>query len=469
MNKLIKNWTYLLVSDVSQSVISFFVFMFLARKLSPEGYGVLNTILALASLFSVFSLNFSANQVIIREVTLHSGSTKNIFRIVLPIRIISLLLTIIALIIYQYYSGDGKVSFLIATSIIIISILIWDLAESIAFGHFVTKYTTIISISASLVWLLVVILLPSKSININMVVILYACVLLIRSFVYMNFSFHKFVTHKNEPNNLKWKAIVLMSMPYLWMRLVGSLGEQVPILLLKGYSGAAEVGFFAVGNRFIMPITLAVTTGLRAVFPFMTKLFQEDKEKFKLKLIEGFTFILILGSTIAMVLTISSGLWLPLFFGNAYLNSILAFNYQAWFGVLLCFDLLLSTVLSSTYRQKILATITTIDVLIVFPLMYFGAKHGAEGMAMAKLIGQIITVSYHIMVVILVLKTRINSLSFVLACTYFISFMVVSVFVVNLIAKIVIIVFILILYSSFKLSPLRQLVTLISSHIKIKI
>lgn len=57
MNKLLKNWSYLLLSDISQSVINFFVFMLLARKLTPVGYGEFNVILAIVAIFSVVATN----------------------------------------------------------------------------------------------------------------------------------------------------------------------------------------------------------------------------------------------------------------------------------------------------------------------------------------------------------------------------------------------------------------------------
>lgn len=466
---MIKNWSYLLASDVTQSIISFFVFMFLARKLSPEGFGTLNAILALASLFSVFAMNLSANQVITREVTLYPEATNKIFRLVLPIRTISLVLTIISLIIYQFHTGDGNTGLLIASSIIVVATLIWDLAESIAFGHFITKYTTLISIAASFCWLLIILFLPTNKITVEDVTLIYALILLLRSVVYFGVGYKKLIIPNRELVEISWKAILIMSLPYFWMRIVGALGEQVPILLLKGCSGSAQVGFYAVGNRFIMPITLAVTTGLRAIFPFMTKTFQEDKEKFNANLIKGFTIVLISGSTIAMLLTLSSVFFLPLFFGNAYADSVLAFNYQAWFGVLLCFDLLLSTVLSSTYRQKTLAIITTIDVLIVFPLMYFGARHGAEGMAIAKLFGSFIAVFYHIFVVVKVLNVKLNTSSFAYSCIYFLVLMLLSIFILNIYVKSVIIGILIVLYSVFKDSPLRQLFSLFVSYVRPRI
>ena len=165
MPKFIKNWSYLLFSDFSLAGINFFVFMFLARKLSPESFGSLNTILALAALLSIFAVNLSSNQVITREVTLYPHATKRIFNLVYPIRLISLLITIIALIVYETISAEHDLTLILAISLIVIATLIWDLAESIAFGHFVTKFTTIISVAASLCWFIIIVFLPSKSIS----------------------------------------------------------------------------------------------------------------------------------------------------------------------------------------------------------------------------------------------------------------------------------------------------------------
>ena len=454
------------MSDVTQAIIGFFTFMILARKLNPEGYGIFNVLLALVSIFSVFAVNISASQVIIREVTLNPTTSSSLYKIVFPIRILSLLFAIVGLILYQIFTGDTNYGLIFATSLIVVATVVWDLAESIAFGHFITKWTTIISIVASIAWLIIVLLLPINGVTVDIVIWLYTIVFLIRGFIYIIISYSKFVKSNDELSNIKLNSILWMSMPFLWMRVVGIFGEQVPLLLLKGFSGATEVGYFSVGNRFVVPITIAITTGLRAVFPFMTKLYKEDKIQFSRMLLQGFSFVFIIGGTIATVLTLSSSIWITLIFGNSYQESINAFNYQAWFGVLLCFDLLLATVLASTYRQKTLAIITTIDVLIIFPLIYFGAKYGAEGMAIAKLTGAFITICYHIFVVSFVLKINLISKAFVLSVAYFMIFMLSSIFVSYDSIRLIIVGCIIIFYLFFKASPLRNLISIISIKIK---
>ena len=466
MSKLLKNWAYLVVSDVSQSLISFLVFMMLARKLSPEGYGTLNIILALTALFSIFSINFSANTVITREVTLHPQATKKIIKKVLVIRSITLIISVIALILYLFYTGETRTEYLIATSIIIFATLGWDLAESIAFGHFVTKFTTYLSIVAGLIWFIIIFLIPKENVNVGLVLIIYALIFLLRSFAYLGFSFKKYVNDNNDTYPISIKSILLMSMPFLWIKIMGAFSDQVPILLLKGNSGATEVGYYALGNRFVMPITLAVSTGLRAMFPFMTKSFQEEREKFNKNMEEGFSMVLIMGSSIAMLLTIFSKIWIPLLFGKAYLGSVLAFNYQAWLGVIFCFDLIIVAVLAATFRQNVLAIIMSIDVLIIFPLMYLGSAHGAEGMAIAKLAGAFISIMYHVVVVMVVLKANLKSWTFLFSCLYFAGMMISTAFINITGIKIIMVISLLTGFLVFKNSPLRQMLNTI--YIKVR-
>lgn len=447
-------------------MISFFVFMLLARKMSPEGYGSLNAILAIATIFSIFSINLSSNQVIIREVTLHPKGTKDFIRKVLVIRAVSFALTIIAIVIYFFNTTEPGQAEIAGISIIVAATMVWDLAESIAFGHFVTKLTTYISMGAGICWFLIILLLPVTIINVELVLIIYACILLVRSAFYMGFSFNRYVSPNEESITINYKAIILMSIPFLWMRIMSAFGDQIPILLLKGQSGNTEVGYYSLGNRFVMPITLAVSTGMRAMFPFMTKLFQENKEEFNEKLTKGFSTVLIFGSSIAMLLTVTSRFWIPLLFGEAYLQSILPFNYQAWMGVLICFDLIVASVLAATYRQTVLAILMSVDIMVIFPLMYLGSSHGAEGLALAKLAGTLITIMYHIIVVMMVLKADLKSWKFLFSCIYFIMMMVITIIVTNFLLKLLLLILLVGLFLVFRESPLRYLGRLVYHRMK---
>jgi O-antigen/teichoic acid export membrane protein len=247
-----------------------------------------------------------------------------------------------------------------------------------------------------------------------------------------------------------------MSLPYLWMRVFSAFSDQIPVLLLNKQSGNIQVGYFAVGFRLIIPITLAISTGLRAIFPFFTKLYFEDKAEFDRKLINGFGFVLIWGTIVATLLVTTSQIWIPIVLGKAYINAIAPFNILAWFGVGLSFDMVLSTVLSSTYKQNTLAIITTIDFLVMFPLLYLGSKYGATGLANAKLFGMLIVILYHIIVIVKLLRINISNISFYASFIFFLAMMFTNIFIDSLLVKIILSLLIFLVLFSIKKSPLRQ-------------
>jgi len=456
MSKLIKNWTYLLFSDVSQAVINFFAFMVLARKLTPEGFGELNVVLALIALFTVFSNNVGANHVITREITLHHEATKHIFLKLVPLRAFSFIATSIALIIYTFTTKEADIFIIILSSVLILSNSLWDLSESIAFGYLVTKYTTLFNLIFSASWLLLIFIIPNELINVKLVLIIYCSLFVLKSIFYFIKIIKQYVVKNTSFFDIGFKAFLFMSFPYLWMRVLGSFVDQIPILLLDSNSGAKEVGYFSVGLRFIIPITLTVSTGLRAVFPFLTQLYHKDKVQFDMKVSQSFGYIFVWGSIIATILVGTSNYWIPFFFGAKYVNSIAAFNILAWFGVGLCFDLVLSTILSSTYKQKVLAIITTIDFVIMFPFLYIGAKHGATGLALSKLVSLLFIVPYHIIVINKVLEIKIYNKTFLYSYLFFIYLLILSNIPVFLWIKTILFLAVIVVYLRIRQSPLRQ-------------
>jgi len=369
------------------------------------------------------------------------------------------------MIFYYKHTGESRTVVIAGAALIVVSTVLWDLAESIAFGHFVTKITTFISIIASIIWLGMVILLPDIGLTFEVVVWMYAGVFMVRGIVYILWCYKKFIHKNREPSLISFKSLLLMSMPFLWMRVVGTFGDQIPLLILDQKIGTAEVGYYSVGNRLVMPIVLTVTTGLRAAFPFMTKLYQENKEKFNADIILSFSFVLIAGATIASGLSITSELWIPWLFGAEYDHSIDIFKYQAWSGAILCFDMVLSTVLSSTYRQKLLAIITTLDVVIIFPIIYVGIEYGGEGMALAKLIGVFIAIMMHIVLITKSMRINLFSKSLFLALLYFIILAVSSILLSTLPLKMMVFILMLSSYSLYKSSPLRELVGIVKTRL----
>lgn len=464
MKRIIKNWSYLFFSNISTQIIGFFVMIFLAKKLSLEDFGEFNVILSIVALFSVFA-NSGMNLVLTREVTLNLRSSKAIFSLIAPIRIFSFLISTVALLIYLHINNFTFSVIYLFSIILILSNNLFDLSQSIAFGHLITKYTTILNGVFSLIWMVSVVAIPDSLFDIELIIIIYSIILLTKGLSYLFVVYKKYIKNYRELINLTRMSIFVMCVPYIWMRSLGAFADQVPILMLDNNSGPEQVGFYSLGARLVVPITIIINTGIVAIFPFITKLFNEDVNQFKARIIEGFNFVLVIGTLISVLLVLTSKYWIIFLFGEQYHNSILVFNAMAWFSVLLSFDLLLSAALSSTYKQKTLAIITTIDFLILFPIFYIGAQYGAIGFANAKLIGGGIAVIYHIFVFEKILKLNLNMFQMFLGLLFFIMMFVITTYLDSLSIQLVLIALVFTIFLLHKESPLRQNIFLIKKLI----
>lgn len=106
-----------------------------------------------------------------------------------------------------------------------------------------------------------------RNLAIQLVVIVYALMLFLRSLTYLGFSFTKFVKPNKEKAQVTWKANIVDEFSlfmdaisrYFWC-------DQIPILLLKGNSGASEVGYYSVGSKFVLPINASCFHRIKGSF-----------------------------------------------------------------------------------------------------------------------------------------------------------------------------------------------------------
>ena len=413
------------MSDFIQQLIGFFVLIFLARKLNPDGYGLFNVIISIATIFGVLS-QFGTSNVITRELSLNPETTDSfIKKIILPFRIVSFVFAVICFLIYNYIDFSVDHSLSLYVILIILNLSLWNSSESIAFGHEVTKYSSILNIFFSITWFISIIIIPEKLLDISLVLIVFCLLHFIRAATYIIIVYQKF--YLSSISNLKkleinFLSFFKMSIPYVWLLLIFTLSNQLPVLLLNNHSSLEEVAFYAIGFKLMIPISIAVGTLFKAVFPSLTRLFSENKSDFEAKILMGFNIIFVFGTMAAIITSITSEYWLPFLFGSEYYNAILVFDLLIWFSVITIVDTLLSNALSSAYKERVLAILSTIDFLIILPIFYIVSKYGAWGIAISKLLTGFIFLIFHLFVFAWVLNLKLfNKNLFVILSFYFLS------------------------------------------------
>lgn len=396
MKNFLRNWSYLLFSDIITKFFGFFATIILARNLSPAGFGTYNVIIAISSIFTVIA-NFGMSQVITREIARKMDISGNMFFRVIIIRLIATMLAIFGVIMYYIILKPQFDEFIIIiTCIITISLTAWDLAESIAFGRKLMKYSAIINSISSFLWLISLFLLPKYFFSLFNVLLILAIIdvikvgiyfLLIKNRKYLNKVPVDLFTSKRE--------IIKMSLPYLWLFTIGIFRTQIPIILLSQNSNQEEVGYFSVGLRFILPIIMITSTAMKALFPDLSKLYKDNITNFQNIIRYSSILIISIGSILAVIFTMISSFLIPLLFGSEYIKAVQPFNFLIWYIVIYSLDVLLGTSLSSSNKQNTLALLGTIDFIISFPVLYYFSMKGAEYLAFSYIILSLILISYH--------------------------------------------------------------------------
>lgn len=465
MKKIFVNWGFLLASDVVQQLSGFAVLILLARKLSPAGYGEFNVIISLAMIFSVIS-NVGMSQVLIREITLTPKDGRSIVAKVAPARILSFSLAVFALLTYHYSFGSGVSSQLLFFVVaIIFNLSLWDISESVAFGNKVTKYSSILNISFSICWLLAILLFPESFFNLTAVLFAFCLLNFLKSLRYVWLATKVFLKRPEDgltDSCVTGKEILYMSLPYLWLMGICTLSNQLPVQLLNINADPSQVGFYSVGNKLMIPIVVAISTAFKAIFPFMTEVYKKNQEKFGQYIKEGFGFIITFGTVIAVALSLTSKYWIVFVFGDEYAPAVVVFGFLIWFGVVSIMDSLLSLALSSSYRQKTLAVLATIDFVIILPMFYFGSFYGAYGLSLMKLIAGLLILLYHWVVFVKALHIKISTVDLLGLYGFLLMSMASCVLLESTLMTTLSSAFVVILFIAFPNSPVRK--TILSSY-----
>ena len=447
-------------SDFFQQIIGFLVVILLARKLSPDGYGFYNLILSTVTIFGVIA-HFGMSTVVIRELSLKPKKSASFLKkFVIPFRFLSFIFSLCVFMIYNNYTSTIENHWIIYLMLMILNISLWDFSESIAFGHEVTRFSSILNVITSILWLTAILLVPEKMLNVHAVVIIYCFLHFIKAFSYLIIVTNNFIIGYNEQeSHLGSKKFLKMSLPYVWLLILVTLSNQLPFQFLNLNSNHTEIGFYSVGFKLMIPISIAVGTGFKAVFPALTRLYSINKKEFQNKIKLAFDFIIIFGTLIAIITSTTSHYWIPFLFGENYIESITVFNFLIWFSVFSILDSLLSNGLSAAYKEQTLALIATIDVVIIIPFLYYASNYGANGLAIIKLILGAIFFLYHLIIFVRVLKVKIIDLNFMLLISFYLLSLLTCLLVSSIFLKLLFLSFFVlfvIMYKKTEISLLRN-------------
>lgn len=400
-NILLKNFSVLTVFNFLTQFLTVFVSIKIARSLSPEGFGKYNLLLLYITIFTVLA-SFGIRNIVIRSVARDHSITKRIFYSGLKLRVIGLLGCSILLGLFFWFKQEWNVFILILIIVGIVSATFYDLIESVAFGLEKMEFSGIIDFLRTIGWLLTILIIPERYLTLYLVFILYIIFYLIKTIIYFTSISRKNILKGFSQESVGKKEIVLLikeAFPFYYLGLFTLLSNQIPQLFLEYRAGVAQIGYFNIANKILVPINLVISTSLTAILPYMSRLFIGSRENFIKSLKDIFVALSLFCIVGAFGIMLFRREIIFLLYGSKYMNSSLVLGYQIWYVSIYAIVCLIGTVLVAINKQGVLGKLSILCTLLQVPILWYGSKFGATYLSAAFLVATSINLLIHILVI----------------------------------------------------------------------
>jgi O-antigen/teichoic acid export membrane protein len=187
------------------------------------------------------------------------------------------------------------------------------------------------------------------------------------------------------------KDSLIQANPFFIAALLEQFYDRIGLIILTFFHGEAAAGVYWAADRLLAALSAGLGIFGAATFPVMARLSTESKnEMFKLSE-RSVRFMLIAVLPFATLLYAAARPIMLLLYGNRFLESILILKIISWRLVFIGINLILSSLLIVTFRQKEWVKIKTFVYLgfgITCP--FFISRYSYVGLAYAKISADII-------------------------------------------------------------------------------
>ena len=363
--RIIYNLSWTIISEATSKFIFFLVNIYLARTLNVELFGLLSFSITIVNCVWL-AVDLGIGMYGIREIAKYKNNAEHIINTLISIRIASGLIVffLYIFIIWQLnISALHKYVFL-GCGIYLFSYSFytdWIFKGLEKFNEM--AYGSIIS---ALLYFLLTIFFVHRVNDIIAAAIIWGIAPLFGSSIFI-FLLSKKINLKLSFEFSTWKKHLKESLFIMLSGFLMILYRYYPVIIIKYYYSAYNVGIFNASYSVITVITNAGFLVAMAYFPILSELYENDKIKFY-KIHFYYQLIMIgTGVFIGILCIIFSTFIIKIAFGSQYLDSVKIFALQAWLIPLSFFRYTIGTVLLATgfHRLNFFANSTSAIVMLV--------------------------------------------------------------------------------------------------------
>ncbi len=325
---IIGNFSSLSLLQVANYIFPLITFPYLVRVLGPEKFGLVNFAAAFVSYFTVF-VDYGFNLSATREISINRNDSNKINEIFSGVLIVKSTLFLLGLSVFVFlvllvpkFAADAPIYFFTFLTVL----------GSVVFptwffqGMERMKYITLISISVKAIWVISVFLLIKSPADVLLLVILNGTSVVVSGLIGILTILTKFGVKLYFPQLTEIKRLLAEGW-YVFISTASiTLYTSTNIFILGLFAGNETVGYFAAADKIRAAVQGIFQNASQAIFPHLSKLFNESKEMAIRFVNRYLKFSLSFAIIITFVLFLLAGEIVIVILGEKYLPSIGVFR-----------------------------------------------------------------------------------------------------------------------------------------------
>ncbi|MBB4080490.1 O-antigen/teichoic acid export membrane protein [Lewinella aquimaris] len=385
-HKVVRNFSYLAVGNAVAQVISFFTVLKVTSLLAPNDYGLF-TFLSAQGMLLITVGDLGIRNIIIRSIARDGDRTNDLMFNGVILRTLSLVVLSLLYLVYNFYFGTlGGWQLFLVFAFSFVNVFS-NLFENAFLGHEKMLPPSILSIAHSVLWFIAVFTIPAEYIDPDRLFLLFLCLHLGKA-VFLYYFLVRYNLLKGQIHNF-WvssRALLTESWPYFLLLLVMLPFTRLSNNFLDINSTNEEVGYFNLAQRLIGPVSLVLDFALAAVFPNLSSLWVSDRGRLKSLVSNSFQFFMLAGLFMCFSFSLFIREVVDLLFPASYLPAVVVCQMQIWYLFLTSIDSGVGTILGATDNERYILQLGIVNSLCATPLLFYGSKFGAVGLAYAYVV-----------------------------------------------------------------------------------
>lgn len=380
-NIVFKNFSYLTLGTVISQLISLVTILKITSILDPDNYGLFTFLIAQGMLLIKIG-DLGNRNIVIRTIARDPRQTNDLVVNGAIMRVLALLILFLIYTGYNFYFGNLSTVNLLLVFVYSLINCFGHLFELVFLGNQKMLPSSIINLTNSILWFVIVFFLLQKGIDVKTVFFLYILISLFKTLLYFGFlTYYKLLVGRVDRFLSSSKRLLEESWPYFAIILVLLPLTSFSNNFLDINSTNSQIGYFNLSERLIGPISLVFGMALTAIFPNLSALWRNDNKKFHQFISIGFGLYMIVMLLGCFFFTFFSKEVVNLLFSDGYLPAIKISQMQIWYLFLTSIDSLIGVVLGAANKEKLILRFSIIYFILCTPALFYGSKFGALGLS----------------------------------------------------------------------------------------